>query len=45
MPCWVEPEELEPLLDQVGNKGLNCLMHFKSEEDIEKTLIIADKYR
>ena len=45
MPCWVELGELKPLLDNVGNKGLNILMHFKTERDIEDALKIADEYR
>lgn len=45
MPCWVELDELEPLLDNVGANGLNILMHFKSEKDIEAALKIAEKYR
>lgn len=45
MPCWVKQEELEPLLDQVGATGLNVLMHFETEKDIDRTLHIAEKYR
>ncbi|MBN2610929.1 MAG: hypothetical protein JXB00_05190 [Bacteroidales bacterium] len=45
MPCWVELDELEPLLDNVGNQGLNILMHFKKEEDIDKACKIVEKYR
>ena len=45
MPCWVELHELKPLLDNVGNEGLNILMHFKTEQDIEDALKIADEYR
>lgn len=45
MPCWVEVNELQPLLDNVGNEGLNILMHFKTEKDIEEAMKIADKYR
>jgi hypothetical protein len=44
MPCWVELNELKPLLDNVGAEGLNILMHFKSERDIEEALKIADEY-
>ena len=35
MPCWVELDELQPLLDAVGPAGVNVLMHFQSERDIE----------
>jgi hypothetical protein len=45
MPCWVEVNELKPLLDNVGAEGLNILMHFKSEKDIEDALKIVEKYR
>lgn len=45
MPCWVKPHELKPLLDHVGNEGLNILMDFKSEKDIENALRIAEQYR
>ena len=45
MPCWVELDELQPLLDNVGAKGLNILMHFKTEKDIETAIKIAEKYR
>lgn len=45
MPCWVELNELAPLLDAVGTNGLNILMHFKTEHDIDAALAIADKYR
>ncbi|MBN2215586.1 MAG: hypothetical protein JW723_15235 [Bacteroidales bacterium] len=45
MPCWVEVDELRSLLDNIGASGLNILMHFKSEKDIEEALKIADEYR
>lgn len=45
MPCWVGTDELKPLLDNVGASGLNILMHFKSEKDIDEALKIADAYR
>lgn len=45
MPCWVELDELDPLLDHVGSKGLNILMHFKTEKEIETAVKIADTYR
>ncbi|HJX70515.1 MAG TPA: hypothetical protein VJ346_01140 [Bacteroidales bacterium] len=45
MPCWVETHELKPLLDNVGATGLNILMHFKSERDIDEALMVADEYR
>jgi hypothetical protein len=45
MPCWVELEELKPLLDNVGAQGLNILMHFKKEKDIEEALRIVEPFR
>ncbi|MBN1362715.1 MAG: hypothetical protein JW993_19105 [Sedimentisphaerales bacterium] len=45
MPCWVELDELYPLLDNVGPEGLNILMHFRSESDIDKAWAMTDKYR
>jgi len=45
MPCWVEVHELKPLLDNVGASGLNILMHFKTEKDIEQAVKIADQFR
>ena len=44
MPCWVEVEELQPLLDAVGPQGVNVLMHFETENDIERALRIAEQY-
>ncbi len=44
MPCWVEVNELEPLLDNVGTEGLHILMHFKTEKDIDQAMNIAEKY-
>ncbi len=45
MPCWVEIAELQPLLDNVGAEGLNILMHFRSEKEIDEALKIVQKYR
>ena len=45
MPCWVELNELQPLLDAVGPAGVNVLMHFHSERDIDAALEIAAHYR
>ena len=45
MPCWVEVEELQPLFDAVGPEGMNVLMHFESEDDIERALKVAEQYR
>ncbi len=45
MPCWVELNELQPLLDAVGPAGVNVLMHFRTERDIDAALEIAAHYR
>jgi hypothetical protein len=45
MPCWVELNQLRPLLDTVGPEGINVLMHFQSERDIDAALAIAAHYR
>lgn len=45
MPCWVEVDELAPLLDAIGPGGVNVLMHFKTEADIDAALTIAERYR
>ena len=45
MACWVEVDELEALLDNIGAEGVSCLMHFKTESDIDRALEIAEKFR
>lgn len=45
MPCWVEVNELQPLLDSVGPEGVNLLMHFTSERDIDEAMKIAEWYQ
>ncbi len=45
MPCWVRVDELRPMLDELGNEGLNILMDFKTERDIEQALKVVEKYR
>lgn len=45
MANWVTLDELEPLLDNVGNQGMNIQMDFKSESEIDKALTIIEKYR
>jgi hypothetical protein len=42
---WVTLGELEPLLDRVGNQGLNIQPDFKSEREIEEALKIVERYR
>ncbi|MBN1131946.1 MAG: hypothetical protein JXR52_05660 [Bacteroidales bacterium] len=45
MPCWVTVEEMEPLLDYVGPEGMNILMDFRSEKDVDRALEIRERYR
>jgi hypothetical protein len=45
MPCWVEPQELRPLQDQVEPEGLNVLMHFRTEREIDAAVRIAEECR
>lgn len=45
MPCWVEVNELQPLLDAVGPEGVNVLMHFTSPQEIDAAVAIAAQYR
>lgn len=45
MPSGVEVNELQPLLDAVGPAGMNVLMHFESERDIDAAVKIAAHYR
>ncbi len=45
MANWVTLDELKPLLDNVGNQGLNIQMDFKSEHEIDEALKIIESYR
>ncbi|NMA75429.1 MAG: hypothetical protein GX963_15055 [Bacteroidales bacterium] len=45
MANWVTLDELKPLLDNVGNQGLNIQMDFKNESEIDEALKIIDSYR
>jgi len=45
MANWVMMDELEPLLDHVGNQGLNIQVDFRNEQEIDQALKIVDKYR
>jgi len=45
MSCWVELNELEQLIDNIGPEGLHILMNFKTEKDIDKALKIVEKFR
>lgn len=45
MANWVTLDELKPLLDNVGNQGLNIQMDFKSEREIDEALKIIEEYR
>ena len=44
MANWVTLDELKPLLDNVGNQGLNIQMDFKSEKEIDEALKIIDSF-
>ena len=45
MANWVTLDELEPLIDNVGNHGLHINVDFKSEKDIDTAMKIVDKFR
>lgn len=45
MPALVEPDELKPLLDAIGPKGVHVLVNFTSEREIEAAAKLADTYR
>jgi hypothetical protein len=45
MPALVEVSELPALLDAVGPEGLNILVNFRSERDVDAALEIASHYR
>jgi hypothetical protein len=45
MANWVTLDELEPLLDNIGNQGLHINVDFKSEKDIEQAIKIVERYR
>jgi len=45
MANWVQLNELQPLLDNVGNQGLHINIDFKSEREIEQALEIVEHYR
>jgi hypothetical protein len=45
MANWVRLDEIEPLIDKVGNQGLHINVDFKNEAEIEQALKIIQKYR
>lgn len=45
MANWVTLDELKPLLDNVGNQGLNIQMDFRSEKEIDEALKIIETFR
>jgi hypothetical protein len=45
MANWVALDEIEPLIDHVGNQGLHINVDFKNESEIEKAIKIIEKYR
>ncbi len=44
-PSLVEIEELQPLLDEIGPAGVNVMVTFKSEKEVEQAEQIAAQYR
>ena len=42
---WVKSEELEPLIQALGNDGLHINVDFKNEEEIDQALEIVNRYR
>lgn len=42
---WVKSEELEPLIQAMGNDGLHINVDFKNEEEIDQALEIVNRYR
>jgi hypothetical protein len=44
MANWVELNELEPLLDNVGNNGLHINVDFHNEDEIEKAIKITERF-
>ena len=45
MPSLVKINELQPLLDAIGPAGVNILVSFKSEKEVETAEKIASQYR
>ena len=45
MACWVEVDEIKPLLDTVGPDGVHLEMNFHNEQEIEQAMKIVEEYR
>lgn len=45
MACWVRPDELRPLLDNIGAEGVHLEMDFKNEQEIETCMSIVDEFK
>ena len=45
MPLLVKLDELQLLLDGIGSQGVNVMLTFETEKDIETAIKIADQYR
>jgi hypothetical protein len=45
MANWVALNEIEPLLDNIGNQGVHINIGFESEKEIDIALKIIEKYR
>lgn len=45
MACWVEVDELRPLLKAIGTEGIHLEMDFHNEQEVEEALRIVDECR
>ncbi len=45
MACWVQLDELRPLLDHIGGEGVHIEMDFHNEAEVEEALRIVEEYR
>ncbi len=45
MACWVTLDELRPLLDHIGGKGVHIEMDFHHEREVEQALRIVEEYQ
>lgn len=45
MACWVEVDEIKPLLDTIGPDGVHLEMNFHNEREIEQAEKIIEEYR
>ena len=45
MACWVNVDELRPLLKAIGTEGIHLEMDFHNEQEVEQALRIVDECR